>query len=108
MKAQIDVPNPQETLLPGMYARVTVAIALHANAMTVPATAIGTEGNETFVYTVRDGRAVRTVVKTGLDDGLRVEITGGLADTDAVITAGKGLVSDGAAVRATGEGRTNG
>ncbi|HEV8694141.1 MAG TPA: efflux RND transporter periplasmic adaptor subunit [Lysobacter sp.] len=100
MRTEIDLPNPREALLPGMYARVDVSVDLHANALVVPATALVTEGAETFVYIVRDGRAVRMPVKTGLDDGIRVEITEGLADNDAVVTTGKGLIRDGIAVTA--------
>ncbi len=108
MKTEIDLPNPREALLPGMYARVDLSLDLHANALTIPATALVTEGSDKFVYTVRDGRAVRTPVTIGLDDGIRVEITSGLTDSDAVVTTGKGLITDGVAVTAVRVAGTNG
>jgi multidrug efflux pump subunit AcrA (membrane-fusion protein) len=70
-----------------------------ADALTVPASSLLTEGKETFVYTVADDRAVRTPVRIGLDDGVRVQITDGLTDESLVVVTGKGLISQGALLR---------
>ncbi|HEY3242258.1 MAG TPA: efflux RND transporter periplasmic adaptor subunit [Phycisphaerae bacterium] len=99
MRTEIDLPNPDGRLLHGMYAQVVLALDERANALTIPASALLTEGKEAFVYTVRDDRAVRTPVKTGLDDGIRVQVTQGLDDDALVVVTGKGLISAGAAVR---------
>ncbi|MBE7461888.1 MAG: efflux RND transporter periplasmic adaptor subunit [Planctomycetes bacterium] len=101
MRVEIDLPNPDGKLLHGMYAKVVLDIDKHANVLTLPAAALLTEGAEKFVYTVKDGRAVRTPVKTGLDDGIRIEIKEGIGDEDQVIVTGKGLVSDGVPVKAS-------
>jgi hypothetical protein len=58
-----------------------------------------TEGKEPFVYAVVGDRAVRTPVRIGLDDGIRVQITAGLTDESVVVVTGKGLITDGSLLR---------
>lgn len=99
MRAEIDLPNPTGLLLPGMYAQVTIELDAQENALTLPATTLLTESGQAYVFTVRGERAVRTAVKIGRDDGIRVEITAGLGDDDRVVATGKGLISDGDPVR---------
>lgn len=100
LRTEIDLTNADGLLFHGMYAQVNVEVDLHSNAITVPATAILTEGKEVFVFTVKDDHAVRTLIKTGLDDGIRIEATQGLGEDDSVIVTGKGLVTSGSAVKA--------
>jgi RND family efflux transporter MFP subunit len=100
MRVEIDLPNPDGRLMHGMYAQVTIALDQRADALTVPASALLTEGKETFVYTVTNGFAIRTPVRVGLDDGVRVEVTDGLAEDALVVVTGKALITPGLAVRA--------
>jgi multidrug efflux pump subunit AcrA (membrane-fusion protein) len=81
-----------------MYAQVVLELDRRDNVLTVPATALLTDGNQTYVFTVWDGRVARTNIQTGLDDGIRVEVKEGLNDDAIVILAGKGLVSEGSLV----------
>jgi RND family efflux transporter MFP subunit len=99
MRTEIDLDNPDGRLMHGMYAQVTIQIDERVGALTVPASALLTEGKEVFVYTVVDDRAVRTPVRTGLDDGIRVQITEGLSEGCLVVLAGKSLIFDGCPVR---------
>lgn len=99
MRAEIDLANPDGVLLHGMYAQVVLELDRRENVVTIPATALLTEGEQVFVFTVQDDRATRTEIQTGLDDGIQVEVQHGLDDDALVILAGKGLVSDGTTVR---------
>lgn len=99
MRTEIDLDNGDGRLMHGMYAQVVVELDERASALTVPASSLLTEGKETFVYTVVDERAVRTPVRIGLDDGVRVQITDGLTDGSLVVVTGKGLISDGSMLR---------
>jgi len=60
--------------------------------------AIVPQGNESAVFVARDGRAVRSVITTGLQDGERVEVTSGLRAGEIVITRGQIGLADGAAI----------
>lgn len=99
MRTEVDLDNSDGRLMHGMYAQVVVELDERASALTVPASSLLTEGKETFVYTVADDRAVRTPVRIGLDDGVRVQITEGLTDDSVVVVTGKGLISDGTLLR---------
>jgi RND family efflux transporter MFP subunit len=87
MRTEIDLANPEERLYPGMYAEVTLEMDRRPNALTVPTTAVGSDSNGTFVYTVTDNRITRAAIKTGLTDNGRVEVTAGLSEGTPVVAA---------------------
>jgi len=64
----------------------------------VPAEAVLREGGEAVVFVVADSRAQRRLVKTGIEDGARIEIVAGLKAGELVITRGHVGLSDGAAI----------
>lgn len=101
MKAEIEVENPDLALRPGMMISVRIDIERRENVLLLPATALIVEKTKAFVFVVRDGKANRTAIKTGFDDGKSVEILDGLSADDAVIDAGKQKVSDGQSVTTT-------
>lgn len=100
MKVEIDFLNPEGLLRPGMYGNMTLVLESRPEALTLPAPALVTEGGKNFVYVVEDSRARKVEVATGIDDGIRVEITSGLQGNEAVVVAGASAVTDGGPVRA--------
>jgi RND family efflux transporter MFP subunit len=85
MLAEVDVPNPDLTLTPGMYADVTFALQQKTGALIVPASAI-IQGDEPSVMLVdRSNRVLRRSVVLGIAGANEQEITGGLSDGDRVI-----------------------
>jgi membrane fusion protein (multidrug efflux system) len=93
------VPNPDDALRPGLFARVTLTLTVNENAIFVPEEAIVPIGQDRFLFRVADGKAAFTPVKTGLRGGGMVEIVEGLSPADVVITAGTLKIYDGAAVQ---------
>jgi hypothetical protein len=75
LTAQVELPNPQETFLPGMYAYGSVLIE-RADVRAVPVSAVTQIGNQTYCYLVLEGKAVRTPVQSGVTDGTWVEVAG--------------------------------
>ena len=73
LRTEIDLPNPQGRLLPGMYVQATIAVQ-HEYAWTLPASALVTEGNQVFCYRVEHGKAVRTPLQVGLSGNGLVEV----------------------------------
>jgi hypothetical protein len=51
-----------------------------------------------FLFLVADGKAKKTPVKLGFNDGAKVEVISGLAETAKVILVGKLALADGQAV----------
>ncbi len=94
-----ELPNPELKLRPGLFAQVSVTLAVKPDAILVPEQAIWPIGNDKTVYVVEDGKAVRRLVTLGQRQPGQVEILSGLAAGDEVITAGQMKIFDGAAVR---------
>ena len=90
-------------LVPGSFVTVLVPTETRPNAVVVPKRAILLERDQSIVYRVQDGVAVRTPVTVGLSAQDLAEITSGLSVGDAVVTVGHESLRDGAPVRAAGE-----
>lgn len=99
MRTEIDFTNRDGLLRPGMYGKVDLILERRENVLTVPAGAILFEGGKAYVYSVVDGKARQAPVRTGVDDGIRVEINEGLTGNEPVIIAGKDAVKEGTPVR---------
>jgi membrane fusion protein, multidrug efflux system len=119
---EIEVPNGDFRLKPGMYSRVQLTIATKADAVTVPRNALvdleGKSGvfiaapTETPQGTRGGDQAQKTLtakflaVQTGIRDGENVEIIAGLRDGTQVITTGAGALKDGDRIVAAGGERS--
>lgn len=98
---EIDLPNPDHRLRPGMFVTVTLTLVEHPQVLALPPAALvsGKEGQSVFV--VEDGVAKQIPVKTGLDDGLWIEITEGLHEDMEVVVVGKSGLTPGQVVHAS-------
>jgi membrane fusion protein (multidrug efflux system) len=92
------VPNNDQLLRPGLFARVTVLLQLKEEALSVPEQAIVPQGDSQYVFKIVDGKVKFTKVVTGTRREGRVEIVEGLAVGDQVVTAGQLKIRDGSAV----------
>jgi multidrug efflux pump subunit AcrA (membrane-fusion protein) len=73
LRTEIDVPNPEGQLRPGMYVNAGITLTM-PEGWTVPAAAVGKTGEEAVVYLVENGKAVRVPVQVGLGDGTRTQL----------------------------------
>jgi membrane fusion protein (multidrug efflux system) len=96
------VPNRDQRLRPGLFARVTVLLQLKEDALSVPEQAIVPQGESQFVFKIVDGKAKLTKVKIGTRREGRVEIVEGLTAGDQVVTAGQLKIRDGSPVTIVG------
>jgi membrane fusion protein (multidrug efflux system) len=95
---EIDIPNPDLDLKPGMYGRLSLIVDRHHASILLPAEAILFQESGASVFTVDGGKARRVQIKTGYDGGDFLEITSGLTGTESVILSGQDLVTDGTPV----------
>lgn len=111
------IPNPERTLLPGMFANVAVLVGAPAEVVTVPRTAVSYSLYGDNVYVVKpaepkDGKSLaeepdaapaliveRQYVKTGQVREDRVAILEGLKVGEEVATSGQIKLESGARVR---------
>ena len=77
-------------------------------SLTIPKNALRTEGNESYVWTVRDGVARRVVVLRGREIENGVEVTRGLTDGDMIIVRPPDNLSDGQKVMVEHDGSATG
>jgi len=91
MRTEIDLPNPKEQLYPGTYAEVSLEMNRRPDVLTVPASAVGSDSDGNFVYTITDNLITRLAVKTGLIDSGRIEVTAGLSEETMVVASTKGV-----------------
>lgn len=83
------LPNPDRTLLPGLYVRVRVPIDKQDNALLVPDVSLGSDQAGRYVLVVNGDNLIeqRKVVTGALEGELRV-IESGLKPDDRVVIAG--------------------
>jgi HlyD family secretion protein len=103
MRVEVDLPNPEGLLVEGMYGRATIELQPPTDNLTVPAACVvGHAGRgKAAVFVVRDGKAQRTPVTLGGDDGSSVEVLSGLGPNDEVIVRPGSTLDDGAPVKTT-------
>jgi membrane fusion protein (multidrug efflux system) len=92
------LPNPDDVLRPGLFARVTLVLNERDGAIQIPEQALVPQGQDQFVFKVEGGKAAFTKVATGIRREGMVEITDGLGPEDEVVTAGQLKLRDGAEV----------
>jgi len=98
MLTEIEIPNPEGDLLPGMYASVKIAVQRKGEALLLPAESLVLEKTKASIFLVADNKARKVTVKTGFNDGISVEILEGLKVSDRVVLAGRQTLADGQAV----------
>jgi membrane fusion protein, multidrug efflux system len=82
--------NSARTLLPGMFLRIRVPLAVErANALLVPDEALGADQSGSYLLVVdKDGMVQQRTVKTGQLEGKLRVISSGIAADDLVVVSG--------------------
>jgi RND family efflux transporter MFP subunit len=91
MQVEIDVPNPNFRLQPGMYADVTLLANSRSNTLTIPVEAIERNGDKTSVLVLdADNRVQRREVELGVESSNHAEVLSGLRDGEKVLVGNLG------------------
>ncbi len=78
----------------GMFAEARILAAEHV-ALAIPVTAVSSGPDGATVMKVSDGNVTRIEIETGIRDGGYVEVIGGLAEGDSLVTKAGAFVRDG-------------
>jgi len=100
MPVELDVRNPDGRLAPGMFAQVAWAMRRSRQSLFVPASAIATTTERTFVVRVKDNQAEWIDVKRGVSADQLVEVFGPLNEGDLVAVRGTDEIRQGTRVTA--------
>jgi len=88
MHTEVDVPNPDRTLMPGLYAEASVSLEHRDDIPAVPLQALNHEGDKTTVFLVNsNGEIEDRPVTLGIQTATYVEIVSGLGGGEEVIVS---------------------
>ena len=102
IELRANLPNDDLSLVPGQLVNVTVELADIPNALVVPRDAVNDSPNGSFVFVVKDDKAVQVPVSVLFDDGTDAAISGDVKAGDDVIAEGQLRVVPGGKVRVLG------
>ncbi|WP_179953159.1 efflux RND transporter periplasmic adaptor subunit [Desulfobotulus mexicanus] len=92
---EIRIENPDEVILPDMFARVDIVKKSSPMALTLPIYAVISSGNTHSVFVDDKGRAEKREVTLGVQEGWQVEILSGLTKGERVVVVGQRDLRDG-------------
>lgn len=96
METEIDVPNPELVMLPGMYADAVLNLEAKEAALSVPIQAVsGDEDSRTVLVVGQDGRVEERQVRLGIETPSKYEVLSGLKENEQVILGSRGSVKVG-------------
>jgi RND family efflux transporter MFP subunit len=96
---EIDIPNPDGILNPGLYCTVELHIPRKAPSLIVPADAVVADSNGLHVAVVKDGTVHLETVQVARDFGTQVEVRDGLEAGDTVVLNPMVDLADGSRVQ---------
>ena len=109
MQAEVDVPNEDGTLRPGLYVTVEIDIPRAAPGVVVPSDAVVFNGQGLRVLTVDSGNVIKTHdITVYRDFGTSVELSKGLSGGETVILSPPPNVEDGSKVNVPNDHPSNG
>ena len=103
---EIEIPNTDNRLKPGMYARITLTVEERKNAVVAPKAAVIDFENKRGVWMPNEERRATFVpVTLGIEGADDIEILAGLKEGDRFVTTGAGAVRNNDQLIIAGEPR---
>jgi RND family efflux transporter MFP subunit len=86
LQVEVDLPNPDGKLTPGMYAEVTLTVQRSGNALTIPVEAVDRSLATPSVLVVNArGQIEKRTISLGMETPDLVEVTAGLHEGEYVV-----------------------
>jgi membrane fusion protein, multidrug efflux system len=82
------IKNKDESLLPGAFAKVKLALEKSEDAIMIPNSSVLPQGRIKFVFLYKGGKAKQTEITTGIRDSTNIQALSGIDKGDTVITTG--------------------
>lgn len=96
MEVEVDVPNPDLSITPGIYATAVLKLDVRKNALSVPIEAVSRNKTVPTVFFVTKDRIVEErQVKLGIETPESVEILSGASEGELVVVGGRAEVKPG-------------
>jgi RND family efflux transporter MFP subunit len=102
MDTEVDVPNPDLILIPGMYAEVTLTLDHRNSVVTAPVSAVEVGNDEAsgqVIVVTSENRIDVRKVQLGLQTENKFEVKSGLREGDLIVTGNRATLKSGQEVR---------
>lgn len=99
VRVRASLPNGDGFFKPGQFAHVLLKTHEKEEAVLIPASALERENDQSFVYVVHQGRAIRRPVEVGISNENMTEILQGVEEGWSIVTVGQMKLQDGMPVR---------
>ncbi len=99
MLAVIRIPNPDGSLMPGMFSRVLLKLPNPPSILSVPADTVVSRNEGTFVAVVKPDRRIQfRKISISRDTGVSVEVNQGVSEGDVLVMNPNDEIRDGVMV----------
>jgi RND family efflux transporter MFP subunit len=100
MHTEVDVPNTDRALIPGVYAEASIQLDRKPNALYIPLQAVSRQGDETAVFVVDSSNKLEErKIRLGLQTATDAEVLSGLSEGDQVVVSDRSGLKPGEFVR---------
>jgi RND family efflux transporter MFP subunit len=95
MITEIEVPNPNLEIVPGMWCRVVLKVQRRPQALAIPIEAVPPGYGSVVDVVNREGRVEERPVKLGLETATQYEVTSGLSEGELVLVGSRSQIEAG-------------
>jgi RND family efflux transporter MFP subunit len=99
MHTEVDVPNPNRVMMPGVYAEATLTLEQRANVLAVPLQAVDRAAQSTVLILDSGDTIEERTVTLGVETSNTVEVLSGLAEGDQVVVSDRSGLKPGEKVQ---------
>ena len=97
---EVKLDEPDGDIILGIEVKAKIQTANSNEALRVPTDALWEDEEGTFVFVVKDGKAVKKEVETGVRNDEMVEVRSGINEGDVVVWNETSEITDGMSVKA--------
>lgn len=104
--ADIHIDNPDEAIVLGMEAKVSIEVAEEKDIILIPNACVNYSSEGIFCYVVLDGVIEKRDITTGISDDANMQVHSGLKEGEQVVTAVTEGIGEGVSVTAVAPAET--
>jgi Cu(I)/Ag(I) efflux system membrane fusion protein len=102
LNARVELANPEQRLVPGMFSTINFALAARKNVLTIPTEALIQTGTRSVVMVAQgNGKFLPVDVEIGAESDGQTEIRKGLEAGQKVVVSGQFLIDSEASLKGT-------